>query len=361
MVSIINKNPNTRLLDAGNILHVNEAALLLQDGHLVALPTETVYGLAANGLKSEAIARVYAAKKRPLKNPLILHVNSLEKAYELFDFSSKEKHRFELLARAFWPGPLTIIGKKAFHVPEEAVGHLPTVAVRIPANKATHTILHQLPFPLVMPSANLSTRPSPTSADHVFRTLNGRIHAVLDDGPCPIGIESSVIKIDQEKAILFRPGVITKSMLEACLKETVLVEETLSLKEPTSPGQCFLHYSPRISSVGLLAKSDVDAHWPSLDIILIKRSDFLALRRRYGARDPKALTLVLSDEPEKFARELYDALYQCEEFPEKKLWIVLPRGRDEAWASIIDRLTRSAGIKELSRFKVVESIGLKYG
>jgi len=166
MTSIINKNPKTMRLDANNLLHVELAARLLQDGQLVALPTETVYGLAAHGLNAEAIARVYAAKMRPLKNPLILHVNTVEKAHALFDFSlnAPASRRFALLAAAFWPGPLTIIGKKASHVPYEATGNLATAAVRIPHNLATSSVLEKLSFPLVMPSANLSSRPSPTCA-----------------------------------------------------------------------------------------------------------------------------------------------------------------------------------------------------
>ena len=188
----------TILLKSHENADVDHAAALLLQEKMVALPTETVYGLAANGLSKTAIQKIFKAKDRPLLNPLILHAHNTEQAASLLDFSRVDPQvleRFHKLAHTFWPGPLTIIAPKADHIPSLATAGLNTAAVRVPNNECTRAILQKLPFPLVMPSANLSTRPSPTCAEHVLATLDGRIDAIVDDGPCTIGIESTVVKL----------------------------------------------------------------------------------------------------------------------------------------------------------------------
>jgi L-threonylcarbamoyladenylate synthase len=194
---------NTFKLNAKSDIDVKLALSILRSGGIVALPTETVYGLAANALLPINIKKIFDAKKRPYNNPLILHTHDLATAQLLFaDLEPKTKHRLNILAQAFWPGPLTIIAPKAPHIPLEATGGLDSVAVRVPQSEVTLGMLRQLSFPLVMPSANLSTRPSPTTADHVLKTLCGRIDAVLDDGPCAVGIESTVVRIDEKSVTI---------------------------------------------------------------------------------------------------------------------------------------------------------------
>lgn len=348
MQTLINTSHNTMRLNAQSKNDVFYAANILQKGGIVAMPTETVYGLAANGFSAYAIEKVFAAKNRPRNNPLILHVHDEKKAFSLFDFSEQPpivKQRFSKLAQAFWPGPLTIVMKKARIIPMAATGNLTSVAVRVPNNSVTNAVLKLLDFPLVMPSANLSTRPSPTSADHVLKTLDGRIDAVLDDGVCPVGIESTVIKIDDDVATILRPGMIDKDALQNCLKENVLTAFDIAHQKPISPGLSYLHYSPSVSSVKMGYNNNVDDHWHSIDIVLITACDFDRFTKSHGARPKNAITIILSDEPEHFAKELYGALYQCEQTPERNLLIIPPHARDDSWTAILDRLKRTAGKK----------------
>jgi L-threonylcarbamoyladenylate synthase len=192
-----------------------------------------------------------------------------------------------------------------------------------------------------MPSANLSSRPSPTTAKHVLQTLDGRIDAVLCDQDCPVGIESSVVRIDQEKVYLLRPGIISQSELEDILQESI---DNSYKKDavPTSPGQAFLHYAPKISSIVLVDNSNIEKIWSSTDIILLRKIDFKRFTKSLGARSPDSSSMVMHDEPQLFAKQLYGVLYRCEAYPSKRLAIVMPPIREE-WQAINDRLVRCAG------------------
>lgn len=339
--------------------HNNEdralAVDLLKQGSLVALPTETVYGLAGNGLCAQTIRNIFTAKNRPLHNPLILHVATVSQAIELFDLSTNPQalSRFHKLAQAFWPGPLTIIAKKARHLPHEATAHLETVAVRIPNNETCLAVLNHLPFPLVMPSANLSTRPSPTEANHVLHTLDGKISAVVDDGPCVFGIESTVIKIDGPTPIILRPGILNKQQIRQCLNED-LGDFCASSTEIISPGQTKLHYSPAISSVQLCIKDDAMKHWSSTSRLLARRSDFAELAKKMGTRSSSFTDFLLSDEPAAYAHELYRALYESEHQSSCSLVIILPPNTDDFYA-INDRLSRMAR----ASVEMIEGAGLQ--
>lgn len=345
MANLIDNKIKTRRLLASCKNDLAKAALILKKGNIVALPTETVYGLAAHGFLNSAIEKVFTAKNRPLTNPLILHVNNSKKAFKLFDFSFNEKahQRFELLAKAFWPGPLTIVAKKAKTLSGMAFDGLTSVAVRVPRNKVTLAIIDLCDFPLVMPSANLSTRPSPTCAEHVFKTLDGRIDAVMDDGPCEVGIESTVIAIDLAKATILRPGMIDVRALENCLGEEVVFAPPLQGEKPLSPGQLFLHYAPTVASIELINKEDISVYWQSDSIILGKKSDFDGVLNSLCDRPENAVTIALDNDPKLYAKNLYDALYICENTPEKRLLIVAPLKDSLEWHAIFDRLKRSAG------------------
>jgi len=335
----------TICLDAHRVEDLRHAAHILSCGGIVALPTETVYGLAANGLSKEAITKVFFAKNRPITNPLILHVRDQERAMALFDetlYRPRVKERFDRLSRSFWPGPLTIICRKAAHIPNEAVGNLDTAAVRVANHRAMRTILDLIDFPLAMPSANLSSRPSPTSKEHVLRTLDGRIDAVVDGGPCVVGIESTVVKIDSDHVTLLRRGAIHKAMLSDALEEEVLEPIARDEEKPMSPGQAFLHYSPRVDSVQLIDKRQAADHWHGSCTIILQENDFGKLNQVHGPRASDALSIVLPNEAKQFAQELYHALYKSELLPDRKLVIVLPHHQSDEWLAILDRLTRAA-------------------
>lgn len=338
----------TLRLCSNNTADLITAANILKRGGLVALPTETVYGLAANGLSSAAIEQVFRAKNRPLVNPLIFHVTDQNQALKLFNFDGNDRRtlrRFSRLASTFWPGPLTIIAKKADYIPGLATAHLDTVAVRIPHNQVTTKIIKECAVPLVMPSANLSTRPSPTSAFHVLATLDGRIDAVLDDGRCQVGIESTVVRIDLEQVKILRPGMIDRHAISLCLNETIEDNFSSNNNKPSCPGQAYLHYSPAINSVKTCLPSDAHCRWQSEDMFLARRKDFLALEKQMGPRPTATTNFVLQDEAKFYASELYDALYACESYMHKNLIIVLPQETDSSWTAIIDRLIKSGGIK----------------
>jgi L-threonylcarbamoyladenylate synthase len=232
----------TEILDALDRLTapdaIARAAALLKAGEVVAFPTETVYGLGADAMSAAAIARVFAAKGRPADNPLIVHVGSVEGLRRC----GRLDRRAEALAAAFMPGPLTLVVPADESIPSIARAGLPTVALRIPAHPVAAALIESA-GPLVAPSANLSGRPSPTTADHVYHDLNGRIAAVLDGGPCSVGIESTVVDLSGARAVILRPGVIAADAIERVLGEP-LAALTPAGEAPRSPGMKYRHYAP---------------------------------------------------------------------------------------------------------------------
>jgi L-threonylcarbamoyladenylate synthase len=175
----------------------------------------------------------------------------------------------------------------------------------------------------------------------VLSTLDGRIDAVVDNGPCPIGIESTVVKIDSEKVELLRPGAITRTELEKCLLDTIENGAHRHQSQPLSPGQAYLHYSPAVREVEISSQGSASLQWNSDAIFLGRKKDILALEKVYGPRASFAVTIVLDDSPEFFAQELYSAFYACEEAKEKSLIIILPDDHED-WRAVNDRLRRAA-------------------
>lgn len=221
------------------------AAGLIREGQVVAFPTETVYGLGSDGLNPEAVARIFAAKKRPADNPLILHIHQLEQLEGLCCFTPDA----ETLARAFWPGPLTMLLKKTDRVPGITTAGLGTVAVRMPGHEGALRFLRACSSPIAAPSANRSGRPSPTSAKHVLDDLDGLIPLILDGGPCRVGLESTVLDITGEVPTILRPGKVTAEQVAMVLGECALSDSLmrpLREGEPAlSPGMKHRHYAPR--------------------------------------------------------------------------------------------------------------------
>lgn len=220
------------------------AGRVLRAGGLVAFPTETVYGLGANGLDGEAVRRIFAAKGRPADNPLILHV---AKKSDVKDLWLRVPIKARILMDAFWPGPLTLVYTRSSRVPDEVTAGLSTVALRMPEHKTALALIRAAGVPIAAPSANLSGRPSPTTAAHVKADLDGKIDIILDGGPCRVGLESTVLSLVGEPTIL-RPGGITREMLEALIGAVEVAPSVLSpLAEgetPASPGMKYKHYAP---------------------------------------------------------------------------------------------------------------------
>ena len=221
------------------------AAQILRRGGLVAFPTETVYGLGGNGLLPAAAAKIYAAKGRPSDNPLILHISSPE---ELPPLVRRIPEAAGKLMETFWPGPMTLIFEKADLVPRETTGGLDTVAVRMPEHSGARELIACAGVPVAAPSANLSGRPSPTSAAHVREDLDGRIDMIIDGGSVGIGLESTIIDLTENVPVILRPGAITEAMLAEAIGE-VRLDAGLAGGEsgapPKAPGMKYRHYAPR--------------------------------------------------------------------------------------------------------------------
>ena len=218
-----------------------QAAQILCRGGLVAFPTETVYGLGADATSAQAIEAVYAAKQRPLGNPLIVHIAA---AQELEEVAIPSDSRAGLLAKAFWPGPLTLVLAAREPVRSALCRGRDTVAVRMPSHPVALALIRRTGRPLAAPSANLSGRPSPTTAAHVLQDLQGRIPLILDGGPCRLGIESTVVDLAQGPARILRPGILTRRMLLEVLDEPLPVSDSEEGASP-SPGMRHRHYRPR--------------------------------------------------------------------------------------------------------------------
>ena len=219
---------------------LDEAASILRGGGLVAMPTETVYGLAANALDPVAVARIFEAKKRPSFDPLIVHLPSAEEA---FGYATSVPDAARELAAAFWPGPLTLVLPRATIIPDIVAAELPTVGLRVPAHAVARQLLERVGLPLAAPSANLFGFVSPTSAVHVLDGLDGHIDAVLDGGLCTHGLESTVVAFEAGIPIILRHGAITREQIAALCGE--VGEGARVLERPLAPGQLARHYATR--------------------------------------------------------------------------------------------------------------------
>lgn len=228
------------------------AAEAIQEGELVAFPTETVYGLGADAFNESAIAKIYEAKGRPQDNPLIVHLADLEDLSSIAREIPEEAIR---LFKRFSPGPLSIILKVRPELPDIATAGLDTVAVRFPGNDIARELIRLSKTPLVAPSANISGRPSPTLAEHVYADLQGKIPFIIDGGPCRIGVESTVLDLSTEQACILRPGGISREALEEALGRKVYASaELIGNHQPKAPGMKYKHYAPR-AKVRILPES----------------------------------------------------------------------------------------------------------
>lgn len=227
--------------------HIAYAGKLLAEGDVVGIPTETVYGLAADAWNNEAVRRIFAVKGRPQDNPLIVHISAIEQMEPLV---KEIPPLARTLAEKFWPGPLTIILEKNAHFNSVATAGMDTVGIRMPSHPVARAIIDAAGVPLAAPSANLSGIPSPTCAEHVYDDLNGRIACIIDGGECEVGVESTVVRVDKDTITLFRPGGVTVEQLQSVCDHVIIDKGVLEHLDDgakvQSPGMKYRHYSPNV-------------------------------------------------------------------------------------------------------------------
>jgi L-threonylcarbamoyladenylate synthase len=302
---------------------LSTAVNLLRAGEIVALPFETVYGLAADATNSAALRAIFRAKGRPADHPLIVH---LANAGQLPDWAAEVPEAAWRLASAFWPGPLTMVLPAEQMVSPLVTGGQTTVALRVPAHPVVQSVLQQLGRGLAAPSANLFGQISPTTAAHVRRQLAGKIAAVVDGGPCPVGIESTIVDLSGEHPRILRPGAITAEMI---LHQVPLADTTAAVV-PRVPGALASHYAPRTPCYRIpadLSESPFPGH----------RTGLLAQR---PANWPVTKFWSMPLQPEDYARLLYAALHEADASSCDILLIALPPD-EPAWVAIHDRLCRA--------------------
>ena len=291
----------TKILDANSDEHIELCAGVIRRGGLVALPTETVYGLGANALDERAVAGIFAAKGRQQDNPLIVHVASLD---DIEPLVAETPDVFERLAERFWPGPLTLVMRKSEKVPDNVTAGLDTVAIRMPEHPAAQALIRACGCPIAAPSANPSGKPSPTTAKHVLNDLDGKIAYILDGGSCRVGLESTVLDISGEVPRILRPGGVTYDDLRAVLG-AVEIDRPSATETPRSPGMKYRHYAPKAPLTAVLGPPAKSAEY------IKKRlgDNTAALMFDDCAFDhPRVVTFGASEDYAAQAAHLFDAL-----------------------------------------------------
>lgn len=323
-----------------------KAVELLRNEEVVGMPTETVYGLAGNAFSPLAVSRIFEAKGRPTDNPLIVHISEFSEIYDLVKVVPETAKK---LAEKFWPGPLTIILPKAEKVPYCTTGNLDTVAVRCPSHEIARKLIKLSGLPLAAPSANLSGKPSPTKAEHVFEDLNGRIPFIIDGGDCAEGVESTVVTLAGEKPRLLRPGNVTLKELTEVLGEVEVDDAVLNpLKNnetAASPGMKYKHYSPdaKITLVkgsfdafcGFVNGLDDETYAMVFDDDNVEKLKIPYIK--YGFADYKNLS-----------HNLFDSLRELDKIGAKQCFVRYPDDENKDNLAVLNRLLRAAG------FNVIE-------
>lgn len=315
------------------------AVARLAAGGVVAIPTETVYGLAADARNVEAVGRVFAIKGRPADHPLIVHIGG---AAQLSDWAKDIPAEAYTLARRFWPGPLTLVLKRLPDVPDVVTGGQDTVALRVPAHPLTLELLRRFGGGLAAPSANRFGRLSPTRPEHVVAELDGAVDLILDGGPCRVGLESTILDLTGDEPHLLRPGAVSLAALEAVLGRPVARGGKSRVR---APGSLPAHYAPATPLV-LLAG---DRLWQ--EAARQAATARIAVLTHSGAESlPRATVVTLPSRPEDYARELYATLRELDAGG-FDLILVEAVPESEEWLAIADRLQRAAaGHRELGGF-----------
>jgi len=304
---------------------IRRAAELLRSGALVAFPTETVYGLGANALDSRAVERIFKAKGRPTTSPLIVHVSTIGMAREL---ATEWPPLAQVLAERFWPGPLTLVVRKKPAIPDIVTAGLPTVGLRMPAHPVALALLREADIPIAAPSANRFTQLSPTTAEHVRRGLGERVSYILNGGPCTVGIESTVLSVVDQPAVLLRPGGVSRREIEDIVGPITSRTQADSSEAHASPGMHPKHYSPRTSLVLVT------------DGALPTKGRGVYLQLRCTPVNPADIVPMPSD-PRDYAARLYATLHEVDQQGYDWIAVELPAESPE-WESVLDRLRRAA-------------------
>lgn len=327
------------------------AAKALQDGQLVGMPTETVYGLGADALNESAVRAIFAAKGRPADNPLIVHVPSIQAAESLCYIDDRSRRVMEY----FCPGPLTLLLPKKPIIPEVVNAGLPSVAIRIPSHPVARRLLELSGVPVAAPSANTSGKPSPTTAQHVLDDLQDKLHSVIDGGCCQVGLESTVIDMTRDVPTVLRPGGITPDMLLNVLDEVAVADSVLRpLKEgekALSPGMLYKHYAPK-GTLTLIKGSDqaVQQLMKKLYAEALaqqKTVQLFAFEEHLPAYEGCRVKCIGSlKEPETVARQLFAVLRQADVDGVDVLFSeVLPA--EGVGLAVMNRLSRAAGFRTI--------------
>ncbi len=320
---------------------IRQAADILKAGGLVALPTETVYGLGANAENPEALARMYAVKGRPVNHPVIVHIAS---ARQLGDWAVDIPEAAWLLAEAFWPGPLTLILKRSSRVPDSVTGGQDTVGIRVPSHPMALALLQTFGGGVAAPSANRFGKLSPTSAAHVQADLGNDVDLILDGGDCAVGVESTIVAFQDGQPVILRPGMITAEQIRAVLAQPKELQSPGSSASTVSraPGTLASHYAPG-TPLALLSGEALDAmllSMPSGDVsvgVLSRRACPARLRDK-----PWLVWRQMDQEPDGYARSLYAQLRELDALTLDRILVESVPVEDDAWAAVADRLNRAA-------------------
>lgn len=338
----------TRVLDIDNI-NLNELdkqAQLLREGKTVIFPTETVYGLGANALDEQAVKKIYEAKGRPSDNPLIVHIYKKEEVYELAKDISKKA---EDVMQKFWPGPITLILNKKNIVPYKTSGGLDTVAIRMPSHKIAREIIRMAGIPIAAPSANISGRPSPTKAEHVYEEMNERVNGIVLGGDCDFGLESTVVDFTSEIPMILRPGSITKEDLEKVIGNVILdpsLEKKEDNKKAKAPGMKYTHYSPN-ADVYIVSGKKEDVFQKINNLVVENQEKGLKVGVMCLSQNKKMYSgevIGLGNTLEEIAKNLFDVLREMDKIDVDIVYseAFTTEGLGQA---IMNRLVKSAGYK----------------
>lgn len=323
------------------------AANLLKAGEVVGMPTETVYGLAANALDGKAVSKIFAAKGRPQDNPLIVHIADFS---EVSLLCSALPQKAKLLADAFWPGPLTMILPKSEKIPDEVSAGLDTVGIRLPSHRVARALIRAAGVPLAAPSANLSGRPSTTTAEHVKSDMNGKIAAIIDGGECTVGVESTVISLAGDTPRLLRPGGITLEQLRSVLG-TVEIDhalyETIGADEKvSSPGMKYRHYAPKAAVTVVCGAPEKTAEYILKNA---KKEDGILCFDEFAKIFTNATVLSYGGmhDLEKQAKTIFDKLRTFDAYDVPQIFAQCP---DESGIglAVSNRLKKAAGFRLIS-------------
>lgn len=324
------------------------AAEILRAGGLVGIPTETVYGLGANGLNAEAVARIFLAKGRPQDNPLILHipdVSWLTRYCKDIPTSAYE------LAQAYWPGPMTMILKRRDMVPDAVTAGLDTVGMRCPSHPLCHEIIRLADVPIAAPSGNTSGRPSPTTAEHMREDMDGKIEAIVDGGACSVGVESTIIDLTCTPPRLLRPGGISLEQLRAVLGDVDVDPAVTRLlgagEKPKAPGMKYRHYAPKAPVTVVAGPADrsaayIAAHAAAEDGVICF-DEFTSLFMRQSGTRP-IMDLGPAGDKEEQARHIFDALRAFDHTQVTAIWAQCP-DTEGIGLAIANRLNKAAGFQ----------------